>query len=55
MFWFFGCEACGIPAPRPGTEPAPSALEGEVSTTGLPGKSRQNQFMLTTTYNPKEK
>ena len=39
MFWFFGREACGILAPRPGIEPAPPALEGEVLTTGLPGKS----------------
>ena len=38
MFWFFGHEACGILAPRPGIEPAPPALEGEVLTTGLPGK-----------------
>ena len=30
MFWFFGREAHGILAPRPGIEPAPSALEGEV-------------------------
>ena len=39
MFWFFGCEACGILAPPPGIEPAPPALEGEVLTTGPPGKS----------------
>ena len=39
MFCFFGCEACGILAPRPGTEPAPTALEVEVLTTGLPGTS----------------
>ena len=39
MFWFFGREACGILAPRPGIEPAPPALEGEVPTTGPPGKS----------------
>ena len=39
MFWFFGQEACGILAPRPGIEPAPPALEGEVLTTGPPGKS----------------
>ena len=42
MFWFFGHEACGILAPRPGIEPVPSALEGEVLTTGLPGKSRMH-------------
>ena len=40
MFWFFGHEVCGILAPRPGIEPAPPSLEGEVLTTGLPGKSR---------------
>ena len=34
----FGQEACGILSPWPGTEPAPSALEGEVVTTGPPGK-----------------
>ena len=39
LFWFFGREACGILAPRPGIEPAPPALEGEVLTTGPPGKS----------------
>ena len=44
MFWFFGPEACGILAPRPGIEPAPPALEGEVSTTGLPGKSHKCLF-----------
>ena len=30
MFWFFGRKACEILAPRPGIEPAPPALEGEV-------------------------
>ena len=39
MFWFFGREACGILAPRLGIKPAPPALEGEVLTTGPPGKS----------------
>ena len=39
MFWFFGREACGILAPQPGIEPAPPVLEGEVLTTGPPGKS----------------
>ena len=41
MFWFFGQEACGILAPRPGIKPAPTALEDEVLTTGPPGKSQQ--------------
>ena len=38
MFWFFGHEACEILAPRLGVKPIPSALEGEVLTTGPPGK-----------------
>ena len=46
LFWFFAREACGIPAPRPGTEPAPPTLEGEILTTGLPGKSRELCFIL---------
>ena len=41
MFWVFGHEAYRILALWPGTEPAPSALEGEVLTTGLPGKSQE--------------
>ena len=40
----FGLEACGILDPRPGLEPAPPALEGEVLTTGLPGKSQEHHF-----------
>ena len=39
MFRFFGREERGILAPWPGIEPAPPALEGEVLTTGPPGKS----------------
>ena len=38
VLFFWVCEACGILTPRPGIEPAPPALEGEVLTTGLPGK-----------------
>ena len=45
MFWFFGRQACGISAPRPGMEPAPPALEGEVLTTGPPGKSPKYSFL----------
>ena len=41
MFWFFGPKICEILAPWLGIEPAPPALEGEVLTTGLPGKSQQ--------------
>ena len=39
MLWFgfFGHEACGILAPRPGIEPIPPALEGKVLATGLLG------------------
>ena len=36
MFWIFGHEACGILALWPEIKPAPSALEGEVLTTGPP-------------------
>ena len=39
MFWFFGCEACGILVPRPGIKPVPPALQGEILTTGLLRKS----------------
>ena len=39
MFWFFGHEACVILALQRGIEPIPPALEGEVLTTGQPGKS----------------
>ena len=39
MFWLFGLKASGILVPQLGIEPAPSALEGKVLTTGLPGKS----------------
>ena len=39
--WFLGHEACGILAPPPGTEPAPSVLESEVLTTGPPEKSHK--------------
>ena len=39
MFYFFGHEACGILAPQPQIEPALPMLEGEVLTTGPPGRS----------------
>ena len=45
MFWFFGQEARGILAPRPGIEPAPPALEGEV-LTGPPGKYHKDHFWV---------
>ena len=44
MFCFFGREACGILAPWPGIEPAAPALEGEILTTGPPGKSPTFNF-----------
>ena len=40
-FWIFGHEACGILVSWPGIEPTPPASEGEVLTTGPPGKSLQ--------------
>ena len=43
MFWFFGHEACGILAP--------CVLEGEVSTTGRPGKSLPFWKFLTIPFN----
>ena len=39
LFWFFGCKACGILAALSGISPTSPALEGEVVTTGLLGKS----------------
>ena len=46
MSWLLGCKARGILAPRPGIEPAPPALEGEVLTTGPPGKSPFTWFLF---------
>ena len=40
LFYVFGPKACGILAPQPGIELTPPALEGEVLTSGLPGKSQ---------------
>ena len=34
----FGCEACGILALQSVVKPTPPTLEGEVLTTGPPGK-----------------
>ena len=44
--WFFGHEACGILVPWPGIKLAHPALEGEIVTTGLPGKSLYLSFPL---------
>ena len=41
MFWFFGHEVCWILAPQPGIEPALPALESEILTTGLRGRSQK--------------
>ena len=38
-FWFFSHKAHGILVPQPGIEPTPSALGGEILSTGQPGKS----------------
>ena len=47
IFWLFGHKACGILAPHSGIKPSPPPLEGEVLTTGRPGKSPpQCHFML---------
>ena len=50
MFWFLGFPACGILGPQAGTEPALPALEGQVLTSGRPGKplcSLLGRFSLT--------
>ena len=39
MFWFFDHEAYGILAPQPWLKLTSPALEGDVLTTGPPGKS----------------
>ena len=44
MFWFFGYKECGILAPQLVLEPAPPALEGKISTAGLPGKFQLDTF-----------
>ena len=41
----FGHETCGILAPQPGIKLAPSALEGEVLTTGPPSFQRSNKII----------
>ena len=44
LFWFFGHKACGILASWLGIEHTPHALEGQVLTTELPGKSLYTLF-----------
>ena len=41
MFWFFGHESSGKLVLQPGIKPIPLALEDQILTTGLPGKSLQ--------------
>ena len=50
MFWFLGCETCGILAPQAGTDPAPHALEIDILTTGPSGKSPQIFFRLVSVF-----
>ena len=50
IFWSFGRETCRILAPWPGLTPAPSALEGEVLTTGPPGRSLTQGFWAENWY-----
>ena len=45
MFWFYGLELYGILSPLPGIESTLPALEGEVLTTGPPGKSLPFYFI----------
>ena len=40
MCWFFDSKERGILASQPGIEPVPPALQGEMLTTGPPGKSQ---------------
>ena len=44
MFCFFWLRGMWDLSPPPGIKPAPPALEGEVLTTGLPGKSQHSGF-----------
>ena len=46
MVWFFGLKTCGILASWPGIEPIAPAVEGEVSTTGPPGKSSRTSICM---------
>ena len=45
MSWVFSHRVCVTSAPQPETKPAPFALEGEVLTTGPPGKSLFMHFL----------
>ena len=41
MLWFSSHEACVILVSQPRIKSAPSEMEGEVLTSGPPGKSQQ--------------
>ena len=49
-FSFFGHKAYEILAPQPGIEPISLALEGEVLNTGWPGKSQEENLLITKIY-----
>ena len=44
MVCFLGRDACGFFVPRLGIKPTPSTIEGELSTTGLPGSSQGGSY-----------
>ena len=44
--YVFGCEGCGILALRLGPGLAPTAMDGEVLTTGLPGNEGSLSWVL---------
>ena len=46
FFWFCGHKACGILTTQLGIKTVPSALEGEILTTGLPGKPPSYLFKV---------
>ena len=50
MFWFFGCQACGVLAPQLGIEHASPMLEGKVLSTGPPAKSQQHFKLAKLSY-----
>ena len=50
FFFFRHDEACGTFVPQPGFEPTLPAVEGEVLTTGLPGKSLLFPFCFSQNY-----
>ena len=49
-FSFFGHKAYEVLAPQPGIKPISLALEGEVLNTGQPGKSQEENLLITKIY-----